>query len=523
MIATTDTGKFEISIAEMNVEFAPGIGKMKLKYKLGDSTKVLMEKYPDEDFLTKMFVFDKSGQKLYESEKEATVSGEFVWDGYFGNNNKDSLVYKNGPFKLSLALTNADSSINNWQDFKDWAYEVFLGDSINTFTTGCDTSFNILNDPIKLDWIANSDEFSDLIEGNTSDWYESFVENWKEEGFFANENAKPLEWLKDHEVKNTSVKFVNATVENIIKEFGMVIHAADSILKTDNPTLYSSINTKYSGKHSGLNIRFISNSNNPSNHSIGAAVDFRVPQNPMLTSENKKHTEFIKYITYVDLLKPKTAETVTTAHKTFMEKFHSSNFGNTTGKHDEILAKYLFIDNYDKKGKIKLAEIEKINKNDVYFEDFQNNRETLITALENHKSTIVFEEASKRGIDKLIGHLNAVINDTVPMLNDDDIQAFFTERNSFMNAVKNMGFTDLKGFHDYFKNTRPFNNLLFEHGFCDNDLEVYDAFNKAHKMVSKKLIGKELNIEWGGIYSSRIDGMHFSLNKELIIELTSKK
>ena len=107
VIATADTGKFEISISEMDVEFAPGIGKMKLKYELGDSAKVLLERYSDEDFLTKMFVFDKDGRKLHEIEENASIKGEFIWDGYFGNGNKDSLLYSNGPFKLSLALTNA--------------------------------------------------------------------------------------------------------------------------------------------------------------------------------------------------------------------------------------------------------------------------------------------------------------------------------------------------------------------------------------------------------------------------------
>jgi hypothetical protein len=384
-------------------------------------------------------------------------------------------------------------------------------------------SDNITSNPIKSDWQENKDEFTGLMAGTTAEWYETFVGNWQKQGFFANEEAEPLEWLKEHEVKTTSVKFINATVTNIIKEFGMVIHAADSILKTDNPTFYSNVSSKYKGSHSGLYVRYIGGTSSPSNHSIGAAVDFRVPQNPMYTSSNKKHTEFIKYITGVDLLKSKTAESVTNAHNTFMEKFHGKNYGNTAGKQKEILDKYIFIANYDEKGKIALTEIEKIKDNDITIDDFQSNRTTLITALENHKSTIVFSESSKNGIDKLIAHLNTVTDNKIPKLNDSDILAFFTERKAFIVAITNIGFADIKAFHDYFKTTKPFENLLFEHGFCDIDLEVYNAFNKAHKIVSKKLIGKELNVEWGGIYGSVIDGMHFCLNKDLIIELTSKK
>ena len=59
------------------------------------------------------------------------------------------------------------------------------------------------------------------------------------------------------------------------------------------------------------------------------------------------------------------------------------------------------------------------------------------------------------------------------------------------------------------------------HGFCDIEPEVYEAFNEAHKIISKRLLKKELNVDAGIIYNSSIDAMHFGLSKELVQYLTN--
>ena len=87
--------------------------------------------------------------------------------------------------------------------------------------------------------------------------------------------------------------------------------------------------------------------------------------------------------------------------------------------------------------------------------------------------------------------------------------------------VTEIGFANLKAFYEFFnkKDERFSNNLILEHGFCDIEVEVYEAFDKAHRMVTKKLLGTEYGVEWGGIYDSRIDAMHFCMPKEVVLEL----
>jgi hypothetical protein len=109
-------------------------------------------------------------------------------------------------------------------------------------------------------------------------------------------------------------------------------------------------------------------------------------------------------------------------------------------------------------------------------------------------------------------------NDIIPMLNDPAINSFFKEKESFMQLIKNMGFTEIGEFRDYIEEglSHKTSNILLEDGFCDMELEVYEAFNKAHQEVSKEITGEMMDVEWGGVYRSMIDAMHFSLNQKFI-------
>ena len=316
MIAVIDTGKFGITITEMNVEFAPSIGEMKLKYKLGDSTKVLMEKYPDEDFLTKMFVFDKSGQKLYESEKEATVSGEFVWDGFFGDNKKDSLVYEKGPFKLSLVLTNVDSSINSWQDFKDWAYEIFSEDSVNTFMTSCDTSFNILTGA-HLEWIANKDMQGWVVPSSLEDYKRIQQIYMTYDG--VKESGNPFDYIKENTIY---VDFLGKKLR-VHNEFATVLENVKTTLK--NKGVYSALTNKYSSQYvETFAMRTINDpkgGGSVSEHGFAMAIDILPKKNPQILSVNTDDKPyntyvrfFIKVATGFDVGTSKTVTSIKSAH-----------------------------------------------------------------------------------------------------------------------------------------------------------------------------------------------------------------
>jgi hypothetical protein len=307
MIATSDTSKFEIFISEMNVEFVPGIGELKLKYKLGDSTKVLMEKYPGEDFLTKMFVFDKDGHKLYEVEQEASVNGEFDWNGYFGEENKDSLVFDNGPFKLSLALTNADSSITNWQDFKDWAYEVIVGDSLNVFMTACDTTFNILTGA-HLEWVANKN-IQGYVYPKTLDDYTRYREIYM--SYVGVEKAgSPFDYIKEN-TKHIDFLGKQVLVHN---EFAKVLESVKTSLTTKG--VYTTMTSKYKNQMGTLVMRTMNDPNGSgkvSEHGFGMAIDFYVKKNPQIPKSNAYVRFFIKKSTGFDLGESKTVNQITNA------------------------------------------------------------------------------------------------------------------------------------------------------------------------------------------------------------------
>lgn len=542
MIAKSDTGKFNISISEMNVEFAPGIGELKLKYKLGDSTKELMKRYSDEDFLAKLFVFDKSGKKIFEKKEKSSNTGEFIWDGYYGDINKDSLIYENGPFKLSIALTNADSSISNWQDFKDWAYELAIGDSINSFTTGCDTSFNILTGA-HLEWIANKDiqgyVYPKSLEDYTRyrDIYMSY-EGVKEAG-------NPFDYIKENTKR---IEFFGKQVL-VHNEFATVLEMVKAELSAKG--VYGMLTSKYRNQMGTLVMRTMNDPNGSgkvSEHGFGMAIDFYVKKNPQILKSNTYVRFFIKESTGFDLGEPKTVSEIKAANDKFMSVFKDISI-------DELVNKFKIIENYNNDtAKIKINSLSGINNKLTYiFSSYDNVKEqgidtavnkllNLIDAyskkiddltkfIPNYKNTIVFNDEANVQIDELNTTLNHVyewlssvkirlgdtsvseIND-IPEIIIEDYNDIQTEITAFDTEMKKLC-NSLSVFANKLKsgvNSIGFGNVLLQDGFCDLELDLINAF-----------LESDDRIQWGGTFNSKIDAMHFGFTTGAATEIVNKK
>lgn len=541
MIATSDTSKFEIFISEMNVEFVPGIGELKLKYKLGDSTKVLMEKYPGEDFLTKMFVFDKDGHKLYEVEQEASVNGEFDWNGYFGEENKDSLVFDNGPFKLSLALTNADSSITNWQDFKDWAYEVIVGDSLNVFMTACDTTFNILTGA-HLEWVANKN-IQGYVYPKTLDDYTRYREIYM--SYVGVEKAgSPFDYIKEN-TKHIDFLGKQVLVHN---EFAKVLESVKTSLTTKG--VYTTMTSKYKNQMGTLVMRTMNDPNGSgkvSEHGFGMAIDFYVKKNPQIPKSNAYVRFFIKKSTGFDLGESKTVNQITNANDNFM-----SIYQNTTI--DELVNKYKGIENYNNDtSNVKINSLESINNTiaDIFttykkakeqitisenallvdrIDKYAKQIDTLAKFIPDYKNTILFSTEAKEQVDELNTFLTQIhswllsvnnsMKDTsitmvnnLPVINISDFNTIQTEITSFDTDMKKLC-NSLSVFATKLKSgigLIGFGNVLLQDGFCGVELDLINAFLDADE-----------RIQWGGTFNSKIDAMHFGFTSEAATEIVNK-
>ena len=154
MIASSDSIKIEIE--SFKTEFAPGVGNLELKYNLSESSKQIVEKYPNEDFKIHFAIADKKNDIVYKLTEDANKEGTFIWNGYMNDNKSDSITYENGPYKLATTVTLGNVGINKWQDIKDFAYELIFSDSVRVISHSIDTSFNILTGA-NLEWLANED------------------------------------------------------------------------------------------------------------------------------------------------------------------------------------------------------------------------------------------------------------------------------------------------------------------------------------------------------------------------------
>ncbi|GEM_PF-1095520 len=543
MISTNDTTKFNIKITSINSDFAPGLGVLNISYSLDNSTKKLVEKYKHENFITKMFVFDKDGNKLFE--KKGSTDGKLSWDGYYKNskNNKDSIKYKNGPFKLSLALTNVDSTISKWQDFKDMVYEKVISDSINTFAVGCDTTFNILTGA-HLDWVENKDIQYYVYPNNLKTFKKYYDIYMSYEG--VNKAGSPFEYIKNNTKR---IEFLGRKVL-VHNEFAKILEKVKS--KLTSKGVYDELSTKYKRKMGTLVMRTI---NDPkgggkiSEHGLGMAIDFYPKKNPQIHKNNASVRLLIKQSTGFDIgKKGKSVNDIKNAHNTFM-----SIFGNTNI--DSLSAKYERIDKYyNNESNINLDSLHKINRNinniSITYRSIKNSGTTtridsLVTEINKYskiiselkmfipicENTLIFDSATKSKLDDLDKSINKIsdwltkvsdnISDTTSIVINDKPEIIISEYNVINDKIKTFNKEMKKNYKSYtiFSKTLNkrvknigFNNILLQDGFCDLELELINAFLEA-----------DSRIQWGGIFNSKVDAMHFGFTSKSAKEIVNGK
>jgi len=384
---------------------------------------------------------------------------------------------------------------------------------------------DILREPISDEEIELIDDYSKTMSPDVSDDYLGFVEDFKKDGYFAGDK-EPLSWMNDNGLDENEITFLGMKVSKIITPFREVLEETEKNLKKDYPAAYNEILTQYSGASALVGqaqIRYIGNSCNcnPSNHSLGAAIDIRPNLNPQITSSNKAYIEFIKYMTGLDLTKSKTAKQVTDAQEAFMMKFH----GQKTKNHDieDIIADYEDANSMTEEFDL----LSELGNKAVEIEDFQKKKLDFIAILKAHKNRLIFESPSKKSIDAMIDHLQSTTGNSIAKKTIANWDKVVQEKKAFLEMVKNAGLVNLNGFITYFGKKEgqlaPFFNVLLEKGFGETRIELVNSFHKAHQEISKKYNDKGENGEWGGNYSRKYDGMHFGLKTSFIKALTSKK
>lgn len=519
MIATSDKDSINVSITKLNAEFAPGIGELEIEYSLDKQTRGIISKYPNEDFNIILAIADEKGNIVYTLEQKAEGKATFAWNGYKDKEQKQPVLFDDGPYKVNVSLTGGKkvegvSDIRTWQELKDVFYQKFYGDSLMYITASVDTTFNILNDPVKLDWLVYNESF---IPSKNESWYVDFVASCKANGYFTDSIAKPMEWLMNKGVLNTSASFCGQTVSGILPELAEMINLADNHLKTNHPTLHARLisERKYiPGPNTGVSMRYIGSG--PSLHSFGASVDFRPTYNPYITSGYAVIAKYIKHLSGFDVLKgPKTPSQSYNASKTFLEKLHGKDWISNGNEHRKIIEDYEKLNSY--KG-FAIDSLSNIINRSVCVSKYEDRKYELLGYLELSRKRIVFEDRAIEGLDLLIEHLAVSSGDTIASLIDSRLELFFKEYQVF--KEKFGSFEELAASLNAQFETVKSNRILM-HGFCDIEPEVYEAFNEAHKIISKRLLKKELNVDAGIIYNSSIDAMHFGLSKELVQYLTN--
>jgi hypothetical protein len=131
-------------------------------------------------------------------------------------------------------------------------------------------------------------------------------------------------------------------------------------------------------------------------------------------------------------------------------------------------------------------------------------------------------------IDEIRSLLSILNNDTVPRTTITNLSDFYDEREVFGDFLEEIGISDLKAFGETIANSNDpntginlYDNYLLAWGFCNVEQELYDAFVKAHKIVSEQYTGAESMPDYGGTYSTSIDAMHFGMNTNWLKALTS--
>ncbi|WP_157754507.1 hypothetical protein [Salinivirga cyanobacteriivorans] len=489
----------ELSVESVNDNFAPGY--IDLNVELYLSHRSLSNEPGWANIVVHVSEYENPENEYYlgyvplPEDQSEDINVDFTWDGVMNREGYENelLPAENSPFSVKVTYGSAVVA------------EAIIEASI---------------DPDLEIWNDNPD-FHDDVDGGFS-VYSSLCDLAIENGYFDEDDGGIIEFLENHNVENTSVQFLGYTVTGVMEEYAQVLARADTILKS-NPNYSTWCDGKYSGTINGLRMRKVTSSTTSlSLHSLGAAIDMRVQQNPFITGgevdnyQTGKYVKFVKYICDFDITSPKAnASLIIDKSKEFLEKFYGLNFNpdslNET-RLTEIFDKYLLIYNYGNTSLPSIEALAQITSGSIIISNFEPIKDDITLFLESHRATVVFDEDSKNGITKLISHFNTQQTDTIPMLNDPDVAAFFAERLKFDNFLTEASFSSCMDLRNYLKVTKPYENQLLIDGFCDIDLAVYNAINTAHK----EKFGETMVIEWGGLYNDLIDPMHFNINKDII-------
>ncbi|MGL1886335.1 MAG: M15 family metallopeptidase [Reichenbachiella sp.] len=377
--------------------------------------------------------------------------------------------------------------------------------------------------PLSEGELALVEGYKTVMSSDVADDYEGFVADFREGGYFTGNN-EPLTWMEEQGLQENEITFLGMAVSKIITPFKEVLEETEKNLQNDYPAAYAEIVAQYTGAASLIGqaqIRYIANTCkcNPSNHSLGAAIDIRPALNPQITSDHKAYISLIKYLTGLDLTKSKTAQQVIDAQEIFMMKLHEQKIKQYSLK--QIIDDYKLV-------KALMSEfdlLDKLKSQDIEINNFQEMKKDLIDVLNAHKNRVVFETGSKAAIDAMVTYLQGINSgntiDENTITNWDQV---VIERTAFLEMVKNAGFTGLDKFIEYFEveTGKPQKNSLLLNGFGETRLELVNSFHKAHQTISQKYSSTTENGEWGGSYSYKYDGMHFGLKTSFIKSLTNK-
>lgn len=529
MIHKDHAKNLAISIDEFKSRFAPGYDKLLLKYSLNDTTKSLISAYEKEEFWVQLLIFDKNQKLIFSTKREPKKTDTLSFDGFISNSNTP-IQYSDGQYTSTINLIggkNLDgiSKISSWTDFKDYIYQKFNEDSVSFISIQKDTVFNI--DLDAADFVNKKEKFGVFMEDRVANNYLRFVDDFRKDGYFT-DGKSPLKWMDDNGINSNSITFLGMNVSRLTGIFKEVLIETENILKTEYSDVYDDILSQYSGSVSAQSqIRYIQNNCmcNPSNHSLGCAIDIRVAFNPQITASNIEYLNLIKYLTGLDLTKSKKVKEVTDAQIAFMKKIHGNDYIHNKKSLSEVISDYELIYNFDNKAPFSLNIFLNLQFQDVIIDNFSRYKNDVIRVLKAHKNRIVFKSTTIEAIDNLILHLSTISSDTIKRNFIYNLESFKEEKGEFIMAIKGGEISDLSDFITFFKsrNKRLYGNKLLEDGFGDCKLELVKSFLKAHKLISKKYLGEEFNAEWGGTYNSKYDGMHFGMSSAFIKAITNIK
>jgi hypothetical protein len=539
MVDPNDKDNVDIIIESADFDFAPGIGQMKIDYSFDKKSMEIMQKYPDEKTELKIAIANNKGKFVHMETKAIKEKDTYIWSGI--TEKGDTINIADGPYNVAITLMIGEEKdwFDSWQTFKDKLYESLRKDSVQQIIISKDTSFTI--DPIRVEWGKNKD-------------LQRFCNNYEMYKYLYSiymtydgikDTGGPLEYLKNN---TTTFNFLGKD-RKVHKEFALILMKVEEKLKQKG--VYEALKEKYSKDKSGMGTLYMREINDPngkgkiSEHGFGMAIDLGIPQNPQILQSNILVQFFIKRATGFDLGVKKSVSEIKNAHNKFVKRF--SNIDNT------ILAqKYSAIQKYHTNElSIRLDSLQMLDKKlntlqNAYNEAVNdsispsninqeiisliNNLESFASILEMYKNTIIFNDNSINTIENTIERIKTVSGHARQLMSENniaeanfgkiyssDIDLVINEINDFSQEIYqiNKNYQNLNQFgSDLVKKISliGFGNVLLKDGFCDVELELIEAF-----------LESDSRIQWGGIFTKKIDAMHFGFTTNAVQNIINNK